>query len=123
MWWIICRKINQKFKLRHSNHKVEIRNQRGGLRHYFGGVNCCGYQNVRLQIIDQLEKGDKMGLENCEVDWQNQMMCYVENGFGGHCYRMEKVKTNSQENCFLYGMGDGTVLYLFVISVFALVVI
>ena len=81
------------FKRRHSNHKVEIRNQRGGLGHHFGGNNGCGYQNVTIMLIDQVEKGDKIGLENCEVYWQNQMRCYVENGGGGCCYRKEKVKS------------------------------
>jgi hypothetical protein len=80
------------FKRRHSNHKVEIRNQRGGLGHHFGGQNGCGYQNVKIMLIDQVEKGDKIGLENCEVYWQNQMRCYVENGGGGCCYRKEKMK-------------------------------
>ena len=80
------------FKLRHSNHKVEIRNQRGGLGHHFGGQNGCGYQNVKIKIIDQVEHGNKIGLENCEVYWQNQMRCYVENGGGGCCYRKEKTK-------------------------------
>ena len=87
-------KSTTKFKLRHSNHKVEIRTQRGGLGHHFGGVNGCGYQNVKIIIIDQVEKGDKIGLENCEVYWQNQIRCYVENVGGGHCYRKEKWKTN-----------------------------
>ena len=68
------------FKLRHSNHKVEIRQQRGGLGKHFGGVNGCGYQNVKIKIIDQVERGDKIGLENCEVYWQNPMRSYVENG-------------------------------------------
>ena len=80
------------FKLRHSNHKVEIRNQRGGLGHHFGGQNGCGYQNVLIKIIDQMEHGNKTGLENCEIYWQNQMRCYVENGGGGCCYRKEETK-------------------------------
>ena len=83
------------FKLRHSNHKVEIRNQKGGLGHHFGGQNGCGYQNVRIKLIDQVEKGDKIGLENSEVYWQNQLRCYVENGGGGHCYRKEKLKSTT----------------------------
>ena len=69
--------------MRHSNHKVEIRTQTGGLGHHFGGTDGCGYQNVRIMLIDQVEKGDKLGLENCEVYWQNQIRCYVENGGGG----------------------------------------
>jgi hypothetical protein len=87
------------FKLRHSNHRVEIRNQKGGLGHHFGRKNGCGYQNVRIQLIDQVDHGDKIGLENCEVYWQNQVRCYVENGGGGCCYRKEKFKpTTSRKN-------------------------
>ena len=84
------------FKLRHSNHKVEIRNQKGGLGHHFGGKNGCGYQSVRIQLIDQVKRGDKIGLENCEVYWQNQTRCYVENGGGGCCYRKEKLKPTTK---------------------------
>ena len=84
------------FKLRHSNHKVEIHQQRGGLGKHLGGVNGCGYQNVKIKIIDQVERGDKIGLENCEVYWQNQMRCYVENGGGVRCYRRRKKLSQPQ---------------------------
>jgi hypothetical protein len=69
------------------------------LGHHFGGQNGCGYENVTIQLIDQVEHGDKTGLENCEVYWQNQMRCYVENGGGGCCYRKEKIKpTTTKKN-------------------------
>ena len=39
----------------------------------------------------------KTGLENCEVYWQNQLRCYVENGGGGCCYRKEKIKPTTNK--------------------------
>ena len=45
------------FKKRHSNHKQEIRKKYGGLGNHYGGDGC-GYENLRIQIIDQVEKGN-----------------------------------------------------------------
>ena len=77
------------FKKRHSNHKQEIKRKYGGLGHHYGG-NGCGYENVSVQIIDQVEQGDSMALAEKEVFWQNQLRCYVQNGGHAHCYRKEK---------------------------------
>ena len=77
------------FKKRHSNHKQEIRKQIGGLGHHYGGQGC-GYQNFSVQLIDQVEEGDKVALANREVYWQNQLRCYVQNGGRAHCRRKEK---------------------------------
>ena len=44
-------------------HKVEIHTQRGGLGHHFGGQHGCGYHNVQIKIIDQVEHGNKIGLD------------------------------------------------------------
>ena len=38
---------------------------------------------MTIKLIHQVECGDKIGLENCEVFWQNQIRCYVENGGAG----------------------------------------
>ena len=77
------------FKKRHSNHKQEIKRKYGGLGHHYGG-NGCGYENVSVQIIDQVDQGDPMALAEKEVFWQNQLRCYVQNGGHAHCYRKEK---------------------------------
>ena len=50
----------------------------------------CGYQHFSVQLIDQVEKGDKVALAEKEVYWQNQLRCYVQNGGHAHCYRKEK---------------------------------
>ena len=77
------------FKKRHSNHKQEIRKKVGGLGHHYGG-NGCGYENFSVQLIDQVEEGDRVALAEKEVYWQNQLRCYVQNGGRAHCYRKEK---------------------------------
>ena len=76
-------------KKRHSNHKQEIKRVYGGLGHHYGG-NGCGYLNLSMQIIDQVEQGDHAGLARQEVFWQNQLRGYVQNGGHAHCYRKEK---------------------------------
>ena len=49
-----------------------------------------GYANFSVQIIDQVEEGDKKALADKEVFWQNQLRCYVQNGGHAHCWRKEK---------------------------------
>ena len=82
-------KTTRKFKLRHSGHKQEIKREYGGLGHHYGGEGGCGYQNVTIQIIDQVESGNHQALAECELYWQHQLRCYVENGGNAHSYRKE----------------------------------
>jgi hypothetical protein len=77
------------FKLRHSNHKQEIRKQIGGLGHHYGGSGGCGYQNVSITIIEEVEFKTFEFLAQRETYWQHQLRVYVENGSNGHCYRKE----------------------------------
>ena len=77
------------FKVRHSNHKQEIKRKYGGLGQHYGG-NGCGYNSVSIQIIDQVEVGDTRALEEQEIYWQNQLRCYIQNGGNAHCRRKEK---------------------------------
>ena len=76
-------------KVRHSNHKQEIRKKIGGLGQHYGGKGC-GYESVSIQIIDQVKIGDNLALENQEIYWQNQLRCYIQNGGNAHCRRKEK---------------------------------
>ena len=39
-------KSKTKFKIRHSNHKQEVKKIIGGLGGHYGGVGGCGYQNM-----------------------------------------------------------------------------
>ena len=77
------------FKIRHSNHKREIKNQIGGLGHHYGGSGC-GYSNVSIQLIDQVEQGDTEALAQAEIYWQEQLRGFIENGGNAHCRRREK---------------------------------
>ena len=77
------------FNTRHSNHRQEIKNKVGGLGNHYGGDGC-GKENVRIQIIDQVELGNKQALAEAEVYWQNQLRVYIQNGGNAHCRRKEK---------------------------------
>ena len=77
------------FKLRHSNHKREIKTKVGGLGHHYGGTGGCTYENISLQIIEQVEEKTPDNLARREQWWQNQLRVFVQNGFKNHCYRKE----------------------------------
>jgi hypothetical protein len=77
------------FKLRHSNHKMEIKNQRGGLGQHYGGLGGCGYENVSITLIEQVEQKNLKFLAEREVYWQHQLRGYVENGYKAHCKKKE----------------------------------
>ena len=78
-------------KRRHSNHRQEIKKDIGGLGHHYGSGKGCTYPNdFSIQIIDQVDAGDKEALAQREVYWQNQLRVYVQNGGHAHCYRKEK---------------------------------
>ena len=57
--------------------------------HHYGGSGC-GYQNVSIQIIEQVELGNDKALEKQEIYWQNQLRAYIQNGSNAHCRRKEK---------------------------------
>ena len=82
-------KSTRQFKQRHSGHKQEVKRSYGGLGHHYGGTDGCGYENISMQIIDQVEIGNHEALAECEVYWQHQLRCFVENGGKAHCYRKE----------------------------------
>ena len=82
-------KATTEFRVRHSNHRQEIKNKIGGLGNHYGGGGC-GYENLKIQIIDQVEIGDKKALAEAEVYWQNQLRVYIQNGGNAHCRRKEK---------------------------------
>ena len=77
------------FKLRHSNHKREIKNKIGGLGHHYGGSGGCGYESISIIIIEEIEEKTFKCLAERESFWQHQLRVFVENGKNGHCYRKE----------------------------------
>ena len=56
------------FKMRHSNHKQEIKKKIGGLGQHYGGGGC-GYESISIQIIEKVPEGDTKALENQEIYW------------------------------------------------------
>ena len=54
------------FKIRHSNHKQEIKKKYGGLGHHYGGQGC-GYGNLSIQLIERVEVGDHQALAEQEI--------------------------------------------------------
>ena len=76
-------------KVRHSNHKQEIKKRIGGLGHHYGGQEGCGYENLTITIIEQVAHKTSEYLAEREVYWQHQLRCYVENGYGNHCRKKE----------------------------------
>ena len=77
------------FKIRHSNHKQEIKKEIGGLGHHYGGSDGCGYQNISIILIEEVKIKNMEYLAERETFWQHQLRVYVENGRNGHCYRKE----------------------------------
>ena len=76
-------------KVRHSNHKQEIKNVVGGLGHHYGGPGGCGYNNLSLTIIEQVEEKNMDSLAERELYWQHQLRVYIENGYRNHCRKKE----------------------------------
>jgi hypothetical protein len=77
------------FKLRHSNHKMEIKNEKGGLGHHYGGRGGCGYANISIAIIEQVKDKNLKYLAEREVYWQHQLRAFAENGGRAHCIRKD----------------------------------
>ena len=75
--------------IRHSNHKQEVKKVTGGLGHHYGGPGGCGYENVSVQIIEQVNLKTFDNLAKREQWWQNQLRVFVQNGHNNHCYRKE----------------------------------
>ena len=83
-------KSTQAFTRRHSGHKQEIKNRIGGLGQHYGGQQGCGYENLRVMIIETVQNGNPDLLAKREIFWQNQLRCFMENGGKAHCKRKEK---------------------------------
>ena len=76
-------------KIRHSNHKQEIKKMVGGLGHHYGGQGGCGYDNLTLTIIEEVEENNLLFLAEREVYWQHQLRVFLENGYRNHCQKKE----------------------------------
>ena len=75
------------FKIRHSNHKQEIRLKKGGLGKHFGGNRACNYSDVSITIIEQVEVGNRTLLAKREQFWQHQLRAFEDNGGNAMCIK------------------------------------
>ena len=82
-------KSKTKFKLRHSNHKQEIKKKIGGLGHHYGDGGACNYTHLSIQLIERVKHLNLDFLAHRELFWQHQLRVYVENGGKAHCYRKD----------------------------------
>ena len=78
-----------KFKIRHSNHKQEIKHKKGGLGKHFGGSRACTYKDASFTIIEQVEIGNRALLAKREKHWQHQLRAFEDNGGNGMCIKKE----------------------------------
>ena len=77
------------FKTRHSNHKQEIKQGRGGLGQHYGPKANCSYQDISIILIEQVEIGNKAMLAKREQYWQHQLRAFIENGGNAHSIKKE----------------------------------
>ena len=49
-------KSRTQISIRYSNHKQEVEKVTGGLGHPYRGPAGCGYENLSLTIIEQVEE-------------------------------------------------------------------
>ena len=54
-----------------------------------GGSGGCGYENISIVLIEEVEFKTFEFLAKRETYWQHQLRVYVENGSNGHCFRKE----------------------------------
>ena len=79
------------FKVRHSNHKQEIKHKKGGIGKHFGGDRICSYKDISFTLIEQVEVGNRKLLAQREVFWQHQLRAFEDNGGNGMCIKKEDV--------------------------------
>ena len=77
------------FKLRHSNHKQEIKHKRGDIGKNFGGDRACSYKDIMFTLIEKVEDGNRELLGRREQWWQHQLRAFEENGGNAMCIRKD----------------------------------
>ena len=82
-------KATTKFKIRHSNHKQEIKHGKGGLGQHYGLKSRCSYKDISFILIEKVEQGKDVELAKREQFWQHQLRAFAENGGNAHCIKKE----------------------------------
>ena len=57
-----------------------------------GGPGGCGYDNLTLTIIEQVEEKNMEFLAKRELYWQHQLRVYIENGYRNHCTQKKNLE-------------------------------
>jgi hypothetical protein len=88
------------FRLRHLNHKQEIKHRRGGLGQHYGPKGRCSYKDISITLIELTEIGNKVKLAIREQYWQHQLRPFAENGGNAHCIKKEIIwsEFHNQQN-------------------------
>ena len=78
------------FKVRHSNHKREIKTNIGGLGEHFHNSECKFERNYQVTLIDSVKSGDKIALKKKENYWMHQLRTFKANGGNGMNIKKEE---------------------------------
>ena len=54
-----------------------------------GVSRMCGYDDMSIVLIEQVEPGNKALLARREQYWQHQLRVYIEHGGNAHCIRKD----------------------------------
>ena len=76
-------KCETSFKVRHSNHKREIKTNKGGLGEHFHNSECKFDNHYSVTLIDSVKEGDKKALKRKEDWWMYQLRTLKVNGGNG----------------------------------------
>ena len=82
-------KSKNEFRVRHSGHKQQIKNNVGGIDQLYHQENGCGYQYLSIVLIEKVENGNEAKLCDRELYWQHQLRAFRENGGNAHCVKNE----------------------------------
>ena len=84
-------KSETSFKMRHSNHKREIKKNIGGLGEHFFNSECNFENHYSVTLIDRVKPGDKVALKKREDHWMYQLRTFKVNGGNGMNIKKEEI--------------------------------
>ena len=66
-----------------------MKHGKGGLGQHYGPGGRCSYQDIRINLIEQVEEGDRVKLGMREQCWQYQLKAVIEHGGNAHSIKKE----------------------------------